>query len=71
MYVKTGISYRVLARSTSDQPIDYIFVDLKIFGTRVLVAVVYCPPRIDGFHYYGPVLESLVDKTIHMWFWVM
>jgi hypothetical protein len=35
-------------------------VDLKIFG--VLVAVVYCPPRIDEFLYYGPVLESLVDK---------
>jgi hypothetical protein len=40
MYIKTGISYRVLARSTSDEPIDYIFVDLKIFGIRVLVAVV-------------------------------
>jgi hypothetical protein len=26
--------------------VDYIFVDLEVFGTLVLVAVVYCPPRI-------------------------
>jgi hypothetical protein len=42
--------------------VDYIFVDLKVFGTQVLVAVVYCPPRIDGYPHYGPILEELVDK---------
>jgi Reverse transcriptase (RNA-dependent DNA polymerase)/Endonuclease-reverse transcriptase len=62
IYIKSGISYKVIAKSTPAQPVDYIFVDLKIFGTRVLVAVIYCPPRVDGYPHYGQILEELVDK---------
>jgi hypothetical protein len=61
LYVKNGISYRVLGKSTSDQPIDFLFVDLKMFGTRLLVGVIYCPPGINGIPYYGPVLDELVS----------
>jgi hypothetical protein len=32
------------------------------FGTRVLVAVFYCPPPINGYPYYGPILEELADS---------
>jgi hypothetical protein len=60
LYVKTGISYKILGKSTSDQPIDFLFVDLKMFGTRILVGVIYCPPGIDGTPYYGPILDELV-----------
>jgi hypothetical protein len=60
LYVKSGISYKVLSKSTVDQPVDFLFVDLKIFGTRILVGVLYCPPGIDGTPYYGPILEELV-----------
>jgi hypothetical protein len=28
----------------------------------VCSSLLYCSPRIDGFPYYGPVLDSIVDK---------
>jgi hypothetical protein len=62
LYIKSGVGFKVIAKSTPAQPVDYIFVDLKVFGTQVLVAVVYCPPRIDGYPHYGTILEELVDK---------
>jgi hypothetical protein len=60
LYVKSGISYKILGKSTSDQPTDFLFVDLKLFGTRVLVGVIYCPPGVDGTPFYGPILDELV-----------
>jgi hypothetical protein len=60
LYVKTGINYKILGKSTSDQPIDFLLVVLKMFGTRILVGVIYCPPGIDNTPYYGPILDELV-----------
>jgi hypothetical protein len=60
--VHSGVGSKVIAKSTPAQPVDNIFVDLKLFGTRVLLAVVYCPPRIDEYPHYGQILEELVDK---------
>jgi hypothetical protein len=61
LYVKNGISYKVFCKSSSDQPIDVFFVDLKMFGLRLLVGVIYCPSGINGIPYYGPVLDELVS----------
>jgi hypothetical protein len=52
----------VVTKSTPEQPIDYIFADLKICGTRLLVGIIYTPPRIDGYLFYGPILEELTSK---------
>jgi hypothetical protein len=59
LYVKSGIAFKVVAKSTPEQPIDYIFADLKICGTRLLVGVIYTPPKIDGYPFYGLILEEL------------
>jgi hypothetical protein len=42
--------------------VDFLFVDLNILGKRVLVAVIYCPPQIDDYPYYNPILEELADR---------
>jgi hypothetical protein len=62
LYNKSGVGFKEIAKFTLDQLGDYIFEDLKVFGTRVLVAVVYCPPRIDGYPHYGQISEEFVDK---------
>jgi hypothetical protein len=62
VYVKTGISYKILGKSTYAHPVDFLCVDLNIFGTRVLVAVIYCPPRTDGYSYYDHTMEELTDR---------
>jgi hypothetical protein len=36
-------------------------VDLKICSTRFLVGVIYTPPKIDGYPFYGPILEKLTS----------
>jgi hypothetical protein len=58
LHIQSGVGFKVIAKSTSAQPVDYIFVDLKVFGTRVLVAVVYCPPRIDRYPHHGQILDK-------------
>jgi hypothetical protein len=52
----------VSLRRCPPDPVDFLFVNLKIVGTRVLVAVIYCPQRIDGYPYYGLFLEQLADS---------
>jgi hypothetical protein len=38
LYVKSGIAFNVVAKSTPEQPIDYIFGDLKIWAPGYFVA---------------------------------
>jgi hypothetical protein len=49
-------------KSVVRQPFDFIFADLKVFHTRVLVCVIYCSPGVDGYPYYGPVLAELSNR---------
>jgi hypothetical protein len=49
------------------QPLDLIFADLKVFHTRVLVGVIYCPLGIDSSPFYGSVVEELSNRYLrHM-----
>jgi hypothetical protein len=41
LYSNNDVSFKVLAKSVAGQPVDFIFIDLKVFHTRVLVGVIY------------------------------
>jgi hypothetical protein len=66
LYINNDISFKVLAKSVAGQPVDFIFADVKFFHTRVLVGVIYCPPGIDGYPYYGPVFKLSNRYPRHM-----
>jgi hypothetical protein len=56
LYINNDVSFKVLVKSVAGQPVEFMFADLKVLHTRVLVGVIYCPPGIDGYPYYGLVL---------------
>jgi retron-type reverse transcriptase len=61
LYLKEGLRYKVVARSTPTSVVDYLFVELRI-PFPLLICVIYNPPNINGFSFYGTVLEPLVSK---------
>jgi Reverse transcriptase (RNA-dependent DNA polymerase) len=61
LYLREGMRYKVVARSTPTSVVDYLFVELRL-PYPLLVCVVYNPPNIDGFSIYGTELEPLVSK---------
>jgi hypothetical protein len=61
LYLKEGMRYKVIARSTPSSVVDYLFIELRL-PYPLLVCVIYNPPNINGFSVYGPELESLISK---------
>jgi hypothetical protein len=55
LYVKTGICYKILGKSTSAHPVDFLFVDFWYTCTCCLHLL---SKRIDGY----PILEELADR---------
>jgi hypothetical protein len=65
IYVKTDHKCKILAQSTHTAPVNYIFLEIKFHGQKVLVASFYDPPKISGYSLYGPILEDLISKYEH------
>jgi Reverse transcriptase (RNA-dependent DNA polymerase) len=61
LYLKEGMRYKVVARSTPSSLVDYLFIELRL-PYPLLVCVIYNPPNINGFSVYGTELEPLVSK---------
>ena len=61
LYLRNGIRYKVVERSTPTSVVDYLFVELRL-PFPVLICVIYNPPDVDGFSIYGPLLEPLISK---------
>lgn len=61
LYLKEGLRYKIVARSAPTALVDYLFIELRL-PTPMLVGVVYNPPNINGFSFYGTELEPLVSK---------
>jgi hypothetical protein len=61
IYLKEGIRYKIVARSTPSSVVDYLFLELRL-PYPLLVCVVYNPPNINGFPVYGTELEPILSK---------
>jgi Reverse transcriptase (RNA-dependent DNA polymerase) len=61
LYLREGLRYKVIARSTSSSVVDYLFIELRL-PYPLLVCVVYNPPNINGFSIYGTELEHLISQ---------
>jgi Reverse transcriptase (RNA-dependent DNA polymerase) len=61
LYLKDGMRYKVVARSTPTSVVDYLFIELRL-PYPLLVCVIYNPPNINGFSVYGTELEPLISQ---------
>jgi hypothetical protein len=61
LYMKDGMRYKVVARSSPSSVVDYFFIELRL-PYPLLVCVIYNPPNINGFSIYGTELEPLVSQ---------
>jgi hypothetical protein len=61
LYLREGMRYKVIARSTPSSVVDYLFIELRL-PYPLLVCVIYNPPNINGFSIYGTELEPLISQ---------
>jgi hypothetical protein len=48
LYLREGLRYRVVVRSTPSSVVDYVFIKIRL-PYLLLVCVIYNPPNINGF----------------------
>jgi hypothetical protein len=64
-YVRSELRTSALVKAPDVSSVNYIFVEVSFHGQRVLVGLIYNPPRVDGVPIYWPVLENLVPRYPH------
>lgn len=59
IYVKYGIPYKIVCRSSMDSSIEYLFIELQLKKDTILIGCVYKPPRCMPWKPLEDVLANL------------
>ena len=67
IYLRSDLRYKILCQSPSNvrgRP-EYLFIEVNLQFTSILLGVVYCPPQINYFQELELLLEGLVPNYEH------
>lgn len=57
MYLRSDIEYKILSYSTKYCVSEYLFVEITLQIAKIILGVIYCPPRVDYFSELEQILK--------------
>lgn len=66
IYLCYTIPFKTLSTSAQDMNvIEYLFLEIVVYGVRPVLGVVYCPPAVDFVSSLTLVLDPLATDYVH------